>query len=157
MIDIRLKILIATPFLLIALSFVCVNFIPLRSALTSEEHQIIGFVPEDLSIPSVRRFLPSIERKRVCTEISLSDQSDRQPQEALQVSEPLQGKVSMIVMGDKGRMAVVDGALVHEGDSVGAWIVKKIESKRVLIEPGSQKVEQAQEQFQRWLYMEDVP
>lgn len=157
MIDTRLKLMIAIPFLLIALSFVIVDFIPFRSALTAEEHQIIGFMPEDLSIPSVKRFVPSIDSTRVCSEIFLSDRADHQSQETTPTSEPLHGKVSLIVMGDKGKMAIVDGALVREGDSIGSWIVRKIESQRVLIEPGSQKREQTQEQFQQWLYMEGVP
>ncbi|MCX8044741.1 MAG: hypothetical protein N3B18_11545 [Desulfobacterota bacterium] len=156
MLDTRLKIIFATPFVAMAVSFFVAELIPFRSALTSEEQQIISFEPEDLGLPNIRRTQPVIDRSRPLNITSDQGNSEGTSAMAVQTVPPV-GTVTMIVVGGQAKMAVIDGMLVREGERIGFWTVKKIEHNRVLIEPSNPQGEESLRRVQQWLYVEDIP
>jgi hypothetical protein len=155
MIDNNLKLLFALPLLLIALSFAVVDFIPFRSVLTPEEQQVINFTPDDLSLPAVNKTAVDIDLTRPLELVTLPEGAQRPSPE--QPAALPQRKVEMIVIGGLNKMAVIDGTLVREGDSIGTLIVKTIESNRVLVKNASPGAGQKPEALQQWLYLEDAP
>jgi len=152
MMDRYMKIKIALPFLLIVVSLAAVRWVNFKPALTPAEARILGFSPERLDIEErppfeVNRDLGSpieITKKREFPPTPLSAVAPRV--EAVQ-ERPLELKVSMIVVGEGRRMAIVNGLVVREGDGIGPAKVAKIEKDRLLI---------AERQKTRWIYMEGI-
>jgi len=156
MTDNRFKVLCAIPVVLFILSFVVVDFMPYRSALTADEMQVINFVPEDLSLPNLKRSRPSGGFVQPIT-LSPAQEPTAETKPSEFSTEARRMKVTMIVRGSAGAMAVVDGALVREGDTVGSLTVKKIEANRVLVQPDSRSGGPSPEALQQWLVLEDMP
>ena len=63
----------------------------------------------------------------------------------------------MIVMGELERRALIDGAMVGEGDTIGNLLVKKIEPSRVLVKNTASAAEADSPEAQYWLYLEGKP
>lgn len=155
MTDDRLKVLFAIPLLLFALSFIAVDFIPYRSALTGDELQVVNFAPEDLSPPPVKRTKPGGDFSKP---MELCAAQETLPQQSAERSDAVHArKVTMIVRGDRGSMVMIDGVLVREGERVGSLIVKKIEAGRVLVQPDVRSGGQSPVALQQWLPLEDMP
>ncbi|MFN3479874.1 MAG: hypothetical protein ACK415_05765 [Thermodesulfovibrionales bacterium] len=152
MIDRNTKIKIALPFLLIIISLAAVKFINFKPALTSEEMKILGFVSDRMDIEERRPFevdrdLGSpieIARKKEFPSTALSTVA---PQVSAEAEKPLELKISMIVVSEGRRMAIVNGLVVKEGDGVGIARIAKIEKNRILM---------AERQRTRWIYMEGM-
>jgi len=154
MIDTQLKLLFAVPFLIIIFSFLVVDFIPLQSALTAEEQQIIGFAPEDFSIPNIARTRPTIERSQP---FQMSTRSQQSLDVATKETTLPRCQVTSIVIGPQGKTAVVGGMLVREGERIGSLLVKKIEPTRILVQPSLANEGQSPDSLQQWLYLEKMP
>jgi len=155
MIDNNLKLLFALPFLLLAVSFVIVDFIPFSSVLTPEEMQVITFTPDDLTLPKTDKTTVDVDLSQPLALIRVQEDAQRSSPD--QPAAMPQRKVQMIVIGGLKKMAVIDGTLVREGDSLGTLIVKTIESNRVLVKNVATGAENAPEASQQWLYLEDTP
>ncbi|GAB4416304.1 MAG: hypothetical protein OHK0032_12370 [Thermodesulfovibrionales bacterium] len=149
--DRNMKIKIALPFLLIIISLAAVKLINFKPALTPEEIRILGFVPERMDIEERQPF--EINKDiRSPIEIVKKKEFPSTPLSAVapQVSEPekpLELKISMIVVSEGRRMAIVNGLVVKEGDGISSAKVAKIEKNRILI---------AERQKTRWIYMEGI-
>lgn len=152
MIDRNMKIKIALPFLLIIISLAIVRLINFKPALTPEEMRILRFVPEKMDIEDRRPFevdrdLGSpieIVKKKGFPPAPLSTVAPQVPAEA---EKPLELKISMIVVSEGHRMAIVNGLVVKEGDGIGIARIARIEKNRILI---------AERQKTRWIYMEGM-
>ncbi|MBI5195353.1 MAG: hypothetical protein HZA10_03425 [Nitrospirae bacterium] len=77
------------------------------------------------------------------------------PTVSLDSVAPQAGKniLSLIVIQDKIKMAIIKGALVKEGDRIDGMKVAKIEHDKVLLTKRGDKKGEIQEQ---WLYMEKI-
>lgn len=152
MIDRYMKIKIALPFLLIIVSLAAVRWINFKPALTPDEVRILGLTPERIDIEErlpfeVNRDLGSpieIMKKKEFPPMPLSAVA---PRVSVEPEKPLELKISMIVVLEGRRMAIVNGLVVREGDGIGSAKVTKIEKDRILI---------AEKQKTRWIYMEGI-
>jgi hypothetical protein len=155
MIDNNLKMLFALPFILIGLSFLISESISFKPVLTPQESAVVNFEPEDVRLPEVIKAAVKADIAHPLDTITQSTQPPRAEQE--QKPAAPQRKISMIVIGDVHKMAVIDGNLVHEGDSIGGFVVKKIERDRVLVKNNENDAEEKTDETQQWLYLEDIP
>lgn len=155
MIDNNLKMLFALPFILIGLSFFISESISFKPVLTSQELEVINFTPEDMSLPEVKKSSAKTGGAHPLATITQITQPPRTEQEQ-QPATP-QRKVSMIAIGEINKMAVIDGNLVHEGDSIGSVVIKKIEPHRVLVNNSVPGAGGESNDTQQWLYLEDIP
>jgi len=153
MMDRYMKIKIAMPFLLIIVSLVAVRWVHFKPSLSPAEARLLGFTPEKIDIYErlpfeVNKDLGSpieITKKREFPSMPLSAIA---PQVLAEPEKPLELKVSMIiVVGEGRRMAIVNGLVVREGESIGSARITKIEKDRLLI---------AERQKTRWIYMEGI-
>ncbi|HCC68605.1 MAG TPA: hypothetical protein DEP99_01825 [Nitrospiraceae bacterium] len=160
-------ILIATPFLLIIISLLTMKLIDFKPPLTSEERRVAVFVSEKVELPE-RRQITAVKDLRSPIEIvkvapplqdfplvpllTIAPPNGERPLE-LNAERPLELKVSMIVVGERRRMAIVNGLVVNEGDSIGRMRITKIERNRILL-TGDR--EQNVEQRTRWVYLEGI-
>jgi len=149
--DTRIEAIIASPCVLAVLILVLGSFIGFQPKLNPYEQEVLGFVPEDLTLPE-RRGMYQAESIRSPIEIrSLTERAERATAEGA-----FQGnRVTMVIVGDLHKLAMIDGQLVREGDAVGSLVVQQIESRRVLVkgsqlDSGGKPYEQMQ-----WLYLED--
>lgn len=152
MMDRNMKIKIALPFLLIIISLAAVKLINFKPALTSSEMRILGFVPDRMDIEQRRPFevdrdLGSPIEIAGKKEFPSAPLSTVAPQVSAEAEKPLELKISMIVVSEGRRMAIVNGLVVKEGDSVGIARIAKIEKNRILI---------VERQKTRWIYMEEM-
>jgi len=127
------------------------SFVAFKPALSPHEQEVLGFVPENLALPE-RRGTYQAEIIRSPIEVrSPTERSDK-----TSAGAGFQGStVTMIIIGDLHKLAMIDSALVRPGDAVGNLVVQQIESNRVLVkesqlDSGGKPYEQ-----QRWLYLED--
>ena len=143
--DNKTKILIAFPVVLAVILVFAANYIPLVKDLSEAEQQMLEFVPSGLKIKAaqiihagkdlkspIKFDSPKIVRKS-------PSKRDLAPQIDYNVKN-----VSLIVITDKKKMAIIEGRVLKEGDSIDGMKIARIEPGRVLL-----KNKTAQ-----WLYME---
>lgn len=137
----KTKMLLLLPPLLILLCVIIANSIPFDQSFSESESQILDFISSDLKIAEkkITRLTRNIKgpfdfnvkqavaRNDKVTQIDYNDKS-----------------LSLVVISDNSKMAIIGGQVVKEGDSVYGLKVKKIEPERVLIK--NKKAE--------WLYLE---
>jgi hypothetical protein len=151
----KLKIQIVLPFLLILISLSTMRLINFKPAITPSERQILEFIPEMLEIDERQPLIisedlkspieivktpakgfPSIPLSALVPEMEAEEESYRL-------------NASMIVIS-KRKMAIMNGLVVKEGDSIGGMKILKIEKDRILLKDFSQKDKV------RWVYLEGI-
>ena len=112
-------------------------FLRFPDNLNSDEKSVYNFTPSPLQLspktwqnrthisPLSETFEKSSEKAAL---LSLTEQKQPAPQSI--ISEPL---ISFILQESGKSMAILDGFVVREGDSVHGWRIAKIESNRVLL------------------------
>jgi hypothetical protein len=131
----KLKILIVLPFVLIIASAIIASKIDVKYEMTQEELQILGFEMKSVSLP--KRKTVTERALKIPTLIEkIMGQRDvaPPPSAAKQKAQEVQLKVTMIIISEKGSMAIVNGTVVKEGDSVAGSKILQIESGRILVE-----------------------
>ncbi|MEW6067980.1 MAG: hypothetical protein AB1610_06795 [Nitrospirota bacterium] len=151
----RIKIQIALPFLLIAISLFIGKMVIFKPALTDGEMRMLGFVSEKIDIPERKTFV-SYRNLKSPVEIAAYPSV---PLSSLvpQVKNEISGiNVSLIIISKESRLAIVNGLIVKEGDGIGNMQIAKIEKSRILIKEirkpfsiGNQIKET------RWIYLEE--
>lgn len=145
--DSKTKILIACPFAFIIVLLIAANYIPFEGSLSETESRLLEFSPTAVSIKESQPVQMSGEFK--------SPIDFRSPET---VKAPVKGedndsvspadydvnKLSLVVISGKRKLAVIDGLLVREGDSVAGMKIAQIEHDRVLLKNKTAK----------WLYLE---
>ncbi|MBI5641415.1 MAG: hypothetical protein HZA17_13425 [Nitrospirae bacterium] len=153
------KFQIALPFLLLIAAGLLLETVYINSPLTPAEMQIYGFTPvqldltainersfRDLEHPIARR--PSSGRPFPSTPLS----SLAPPKAAAKAAGPAP-RVSMIVVGEGRKIALVNGHVVREGDSVGGMRISRIEKQRILI---TQSADENTGPGAVWVYLEGI-
>jgi hypothetical protein len=150
--DNKLKIALAFPFLLAVMVYFIGGGISYNLALTPQERQILNFVPENLELPEVKSLL---EREKINSPIEIHGQVF--PSNLIKVTSgaKLDNKVTLIVIGNYRKIAMIDGVLVREGESVGNLVVKSIESNRVLVKRLALDNKENANPILQWLYLEE--
>lgn len=139
--DNLLKIKIAFPFLFVIIGLLAVRFIDYKLVLNPSEMRIADFVQEEVLLQTKREH--HVIAANIKSPIEMpSSPGNGFPPVPLNQFVPQQGKleagspefkVTMIVIGSKTRMAIVNGLVVREGSFVDRMVVKKIEKDRVLL------------------------
>ncbi len=155
MIDTRTKILIASPIVLIIILAISANYLNLEQWLKADMQrgmeggiQQLEITPSDIA---KRQAQDTYAVKDLKGPIEFVAAPAAFPAEALdkiapQAVDRLEGGISLIVIGEKKRMAIIKGAVVNEGDNVEGVRIVKIEPNRVLVKDKTTK----------WLYMEKI-
>lgn len=151
----RLKILAVLPFLVVIASFITTKVVNFESVLTAKEKQVLEFVPGKIEVIERQALVVKNDLKSPI-EIIKSTLSRDFPSKPLSVIAPriardegekiIEGIVSLIVIGGERKIAIVNGVVVKEGDSVGGMEIAKIEKDRILIKSNGTK----------WLHLEGI-
>lgn len=134
-----LKLKIAFPFLFVIIGLFAVRFVDYKLVLNPSEMRIADFVQEEVLLQAKRERQVIAANLKSPIEISPGKGFPSVPlaqvapqQDSIEADSP-EFKVSMIVIGGKTRMAIVNGSVVREGGFVDKMVVKKIEKNRVLL------------------------
>lgn len=160
MIDRKIKIQSGLPFLAIMISLSLIKLVNFKPELTPFETRMFGLVAEKIDMREMQPF--SIEgdikspmeivkqQPKEFPMTPLSSVAPQSPAEAEKIIKP-DLKVSMIVVSDSRRMAIINGMVVKEGDSVGDSRISRIEKNRILL---TEHEKENKENKTRWLYLE---
>lgn len=168
MIDRRMKIQMALPFLLIIVSLFAAKIISFKPTLTPAEMRMLGFVPEKIDIRGKEPFTVSRDLKSPFEmakappagypSVPLSAVAPQTPAGAKPHLEPAKPpselRVSMILVTEGRRMAIVNGLVIKEGDSVAGMRVTKIEKNRILLKEVKPSPDDKPAET-RWIYLEE--
>lgn len=152
----------AMPFLLVVLSILGVRLIDFKPSSSPDELRVAAFTPETIDLrerqPADVSGLKSpfeivSPDAKVSPSIPLSAVAPESLKGTADIGRPLELKVSVIVVTESRRMAIVSGLVVKEGDALGKMRITRIEKERILVtDLGSQDKEQGK----RWIYLEGV-
>ncbi len=146
-VDNKSKVLIALPLVLIVILGVAATFIPFQIALSGPEQKILNFRPENLEIKKQREVVISsnlhspINFGPYTAGYNPGAEGDLVPQ--LDYNDK---SLSLIVISGEKKMAVINGSLLKEGETVGGMKIAKIEPGKVLLKNKRAK----------WLYLIDT-
>lgn len=142
--------LLAAPFVLMALVAMTVLLVTFKPALTKHDREVLGFAFEQPVIVERRSAAPAALTSPIRgvtgqkQEFPLHPLAQlAPPQEAVapkqtpvqatqpvaQVERPVQ--VSFILINERGKMAIINGQVVHEGDALGNRRIGEIRRDRV--------------------------
>jgi hypothetical protein len=129
----KLKALAILPFILIVVSGVLASRMEVEYKLTPAEQEILGFEVKDVKLPKRKEVteralkIPNLIEK-------VMGHKEPPPRKGEKKKEPAKLTVTMIIISEKGSMAIVNGMVVKEGDSVAGQKILTIESGRILVE-----------------------
>jgi len=140
--DYRIKILLIFPLILIIIFVVLANSIRIKGQPSEIERRILEFSPSDIKVR--QRQMPYTITSALKSPIDFSSADSTQvgfPPVALDALAPQPGasgtdskeELSLIVIGSRNRLAILNGVVVREGDSFNGIKVSKIEPDRVLL------------------------
>ena len=145
--DNKTKILIALPLALIIIFIVAATYIPFQMDLSGSEREVLNFRPENLEIRKKKDVVISsnlrspIDFSTYAAAYKHASESDLVPQ--LDYNDK---SVSLIVISGNKKMAIINGSLRKEGETIGGMKIARIEPGKVLLKnKGSQ-----------WLYLKDT-
>lgn len=143
--DNKTKILLVSPVILIILLAVAAYYVPFSKKLSGSEKDILNFSPEDLLIKDRANILIS---KRVESPVKFG--TDIKPS-LLPKDDLVKGLdyndtslLSLVVISGKEKIAIINGNIFKEGDTIDDMKISKIEPGRVLLKNKESK----------WIYME---
>ncbi len=144
MLDKKTGVLIALPFIAITAVLLLLPYAKFEPSLSGAERQLAAFTAG--TVPAIIRREP-VTASALDSPIKIpSVQNSRNksfPGESLSQLAPPPGMtnlplpkadvVSLIVVNNENRMAIINGQVVKEGDKIGSRVVVKIEKNRVLL------------------------
>lgn len=142
--DNKTKVLLFFPVIFTVVLIIVGNCIDFKGGHTEGEKLMLNFSPSDLSIKEKHRnhitrtlngffdfhnsaLPPGLAHSEVPRETGHNN-----------------GRLSLTVISDNRKMAIIDGMLIKEGDKIDDKIIVKIETDRVLLKDRSSK----------WVYLE---
>jgi len=137
----KTKMLLLLPPILFVLCVIAAGSLPFDQSLSESESQILDFISSDLKIIEQQK---SRIVKNIKGPFDFAKHSG--PVQNVKVSklDYNERSLSLTVITDNARMAVINGEPVKEGDIVDGMKIKKIEPERVLVKNKTAK----------WLYLE---
>ncbi len=147
-----MQIQLALPFLMIIVSLLTVRLISFKTSMTTGELRMIRYVPERLEIPERQPITVSKDLKSPVELVKAPQKGfPPAPLSAMAPRRVPELKVSMIVVSEKQRMAIVSGLVVKEGDGIDRMRVAKIERNRILLKDVDGKPAET-----RWIYLDGI-
>jgi len=127
--DGKSAILLAAPFVVIALLVTAAYYVPFEKGLTASEEGMLGFVRADLS---VKKNWTPLTVKAGAGPFEFVRGRGEAGAEAEGVRPDKKGLTLIVVSGDK-KMALIDDRLVKEGDRIDDKKIARIEPDRILV------------------------
>ncbi len=137
----KTKTLLLLPLVLLLLCVIAAKSIPFKHSLSETESQILDFVSSDLKIHDKTK---TRKVKHMKGPFNFTTAPKHIPKAKVSYIDYNENILSLIVVGDSDRMAIINGQVVKEGDSLKGMKIQKIEPKRVLVKNKTAK----------WLYLE---
>ncbi|MBI4843508.1 MAG: hypothetical protein HY809_04195 [Nitrospirae bacterium] len=131
--DIKLISLAVLPFILMAAAAMVAAKMDITYKMTKEEQEILGFELKDVSIPERKEVTDKMLQVPTLIE-KIMGEREYVPTEEEKKQQEVQLVVTMIIVSERGSMAIVNGMVVMEGDSIGDQKILKIESDKILVE-----------------------
>jgi len=150
--DNKTKILIVLPPLLITvLIVIATKFISFKEELTETERSILEFTPSSIEIINIKRgkTIHTDKELKGLLDFSSSSIAQRYPSTEGNLSSTRdynEKKLSLIVITEGSKMAIINGIVAKEGDSINGVKIAKIEADRVLLK----------NKDMQWLYLKEV-
>lgn len=142
--DHKTKILIAFPVVLAIILVFAAHYVPFTKDLSEAEQQILEFVPSDLKIRAAQIVHAGIGLKSPI--LFKSPETARKPVPKRDLAPQIDynvKNVSLIVITGGKKMAIIEGKVLSEGDSIDGLKIARIEPERVL----------TKDKTERWLYL----
>lgn len=142
--------LLAAPFVLMALVVMAVMLVNFKPVLTKHDREVLGFAFEQPAIVERRSAEPTALTSPVRSVTGKSQGFPLHPlarlappqeavaskQEPVQLQQPAArgerpAQLSFILINERGKMAIINGRVVHEGDALGNRRIGEIRRDRV--------------------------
>lgn len=131
----KLKLLALLPFILIIAAGYAAYKIDVEYKMTPEDQEILGFEVTKVSLPERKEVtdktleMPTLIEKVMGYREAVPSEEDKK-----KAPEQVQLIVTMIVVSDKGNIAIVNGEVVREGSVVANQTIIQIEPDKILVE-----------------------
>lgn len=137
----KTKILLLLPPVLIVLCIVAANSIPFDQSFSESESQFLDFISSDLKI-SKQKMVKIADNIKGPFDFTRS--KAQVPEDKVSEIDYNENSLSLTVITDDARMAIINGELVNEGETVAGMKILRIEPERVL----------TNNKTAEWLYLE---
>jgi len=137
----KTKMLLLLPPFLILLCVIAANSIPFDQSFSETESQFLDFISSDLKIS--KKKITRIARN-IKGPFDFIRSSAQIPNDKVSKIDYNESSLSLTVVSDDARMAIINGELVKEGDALEGMKILEIEPERVLINNKTSE----------WLYLE---
>ena len=139
--DNKTKMLLLLPPVLIFLCVIAANSIPFDQSFSESESQFLDFISSDLKISEKKQAQIARDIKGP---FNFSRSSAQAPNDKVAEIDYNENSLSLTVISDAARMAIINGEIVREGDMIKGMKILKIEPERVL----------TNNKTAEWLYLE---
>ena len=139
--DNKTKLMLLLPLIIIALLVAVAGLVPFEKSLSETEQLLLDFTRSDLKVKN-RQYTRLTRYLKGPFDFNVK-QAKARDDKVIQIDYN-DKSLSLVVISDNSKMAIISGQVVKEGDSIHGMKVKKIEPGRVLIKNKKAK----------WLYLE---
>lgn len=140
--DKMIKAQIILPLFLIAAGLLAAKMVNFKLVLKPSEARVAGFSYEAPVLPETKSI--EVSSLNSLIEIMKPQKKDFPPEPLSKIvpqgPEQAASRVSMIVLSEGRRMAVVNGIVLREGDLINKMTLSKIEKHRVLLSDPATKI-----------------
>lgn len=131
----KLKLLAILPVILIIAAAFAALKVDVEYKMTKEDKQILGFEITDVSLPQRKEVTDkTLETPTLIEKVMGYREAVPSDDQMKKVQEQIQLVVTMIIMSEKGNMAIVNGEVLIEGGTVANQTILQIEPGRILVE-----------------------
>ncbi len=145
--DRKTEIFLALPLVLIIVFVVAAYQVPLKGALSGFEIEMLTFTPSDLKVRikqithKIRELDGYFDFDSAVAYNAAEDEDDLVKKNGYNDTG-----LSLIVISGKKKMAIMNGKLVKEGDSINGMKVARIEEEKILLKNKSSQ----------WIYLKEA-
>lgn len=134
-------IMLLLPIIIIALLVTAAGLLPFEKSMSETEQLLLEFIASDLQVKEMQGTRLT---KYIKGPFDFSVKQVKARDDKVKQIDYNDKSLSLVVISDNAKMAIINGQVVKEGDNLNGMKVKKIEPERVLIK--NKKPE--------WLYLE---
>jgi hypothetical protein len=145
--DRKSGIFIMLPLVLIIAFVVAAYQIPLKGALSGFETEMLAFTPSDLKV-RIKQITHKIRDLDGYFDFEsiVADDATENEDDLVKENGYNDTGLSLIVISGKKKMAIMNGKLVKEGDSINGMKIARIEEKKILLKNKSSQ----------WIYLKEA-
>lgn len=135
--------MILLPVIIIVLLVTAASLVPMEKSLSETEQLLLDFKASDLTVKT----RPGAGvTKYIKGPFDFSVKQAKARDDKVKQIDYNDTRLSLVVISDNSKMAIINGQVVREGDRINGIKVKKIEPARVLIK----------DKESEWLYLENT-